>query len=131
MGVNFLLNGKKLIKTTNCVRKIMAPLPYCQFVAKCLNVSFITKFLPFLYRISWFLQIICVIDLVNPVLNNYLLRVLKWGSFLGYIKSFLETIFRSCSVRKVFLKISQNLQENTCARFCSLIRLQSLGLQLY
>ena len=34
-----------------------------------------------------------------------------------------------CSVKKVFLKISQNSQENTCARE-SFFRL-ALGLQLY
>ena len=28
-------------------------------------------------------------------------------------------------IKKVFLKISQNLQENTCARFCFLIKLQA------
>ena len=29
-----------------------------------------------------------------------------------------EAIVQSCSVKKVFLKISQNSQENTCARVC-------------
>ena len=28
----------------------------------------------------------------------------------------LEAAFRRCSIKKVFLKISQNSQENTCAR---------------
>ena len=32
-----------------------------------------------------------------------------------------------CSVEKVFLEISQNLQENTCARVSFLIKLQALG----
>ena len=44
-------------------------------------------------------------------------------------------IFRSshrrCSVKKVFLEISQNSQENTCARVTFLIKLQVSGLQLY
>ena len=26
----------------------------------------------------------------------------------------LEAVFRRCSIKKVFLEISQNLQENTC-----------------
>ena len=30
-----------------------------------------------------------------------------------------------CSIKKVFLKISQNLQENTCARVSFLIKLQA------
>ena len=29
---------------------------------------------------------------------------------------FLEAVVRRCSVKKVFLEISQNSQENTCAR---------------
>ena len=36
-----------------------------------------------------------------------------------------------CSVKKVFLEISQNLQENTCARVSFLIKFQVTGLQLY
>ena len=35
-----------------------------------------------------------------------------------------EAVARRCSVKKVFLEISQNLQENTCARFSFLIKLQ-------
>ena len=38
---------------------------------------------------------------------------------------------RRSSAKKVFLKISQNSQENTCARVSFLIKLQDLGLQLY
>ena len=38
---------------------------------------------------------------------------------------------RRCSVKKVFLEISQNSQENTCARVSFLIKLQASGLQLY
>ena len=34
------------------------------------------------------------------------------------------------SVKKVFLKISQNSQENTCARVSFLIKLRASGLQL-
>ena len=36
---------------------------------------------------------------------------------------------RRCSVKKVFLKISQNSQENTCARVSFLIKLQASGLR--
>ena len=32
---------------------------------------------------------------------------------------------------KLFLEISQNLQENTCGRVLFLIKLQALGLQPY
>ena len=43
----------------------------------------------------------------------------------------IEAVVRRCSLKKVFLKISQNSQENTCARVSFLIKLQASGLQLY
>ena len=42
-----------------------------------------------------------------------------------------EAVAQRCFVNKVFLKISQNSQENTCARVSFLIKMQSWGLQLY
>ena len=42
-----------------------------------------------------------------------------------------EVIIRRCSVKKVFLEISQNSQESNCTRISFLIRQQALGLQLY
>ena len=42
-----------------------------------------------------------------------------------------EAVVRRCSKKKVFLEISQNLQENTCATESFLIKLQASGLQLY
>ena len=42
-----------------------------------------------------------------------------------------EAVAQTCSVKKVLLEISQNSQENTCASVSFLIKLQSLGLQLY
>ena len=47
------------------------------------------------------------------------------------VRQFSEAVTQRCSVKKVFLKISRNLQENTCARFSFLIKLQASGLQLY
>ena len=38
-----------------------------------------------------------------------------------------EAVAQTCSVKKVFLEISQNSQENTCARVSFLIKLQALG----
>ena len=38
-----------------------------------------------------------------------------------------EAIVQRCSVKKVFLEISQNSQENTCARVSFLIKLQPSG----
>ena len=42
-----------------------------------------------------------------------------------------EAVVQWCSVKKMFLEISQNSQENTCASVPYLIKLQALGLQLY
>ena len=42
-----------------------------------------------------------------------------------------EAVARRCSVKKVFLEISQNSQENTSANVSLLIKLQALDLQLY
>ena len=40
------------------------------------------------------------------------------------LHGYLEAVTQRCSVKKVFLKISQNSQENTCARVSFLIKLQ-------
>ena len=37
----------------------------------------------------------------------------------------MEAVIQTCSVKKVFLEISQNSQENTCARVSFLIKLQA------
>ena len=42
---------------------------------------------------------------------------------------YLEAVAQRCSVKKVFLKNSQNSQENTCARVSFLIKLQTLGVR--
>ena len=42
-----------------------------------------------------------------------------------------EAATRGVLCKKVFLEISQNSQENTCARVSFLINLQASGLQLY
>ena len=45
--------------------------------------------------------------------------------------NFTEAVARRCFIKKVFLEILQDSQENTCARFSFLIKLQVSGLQLY
>ena len=60
-----------------------------------------------------------------------------WNTGLNRFKdcnkkvAWIEAVFQRCSVKKVFLEISQNSQENTCARVSFLIKLQVSGLQLY
>ena len=41
----------------------------------------------------------------------------------------IEAAAQRCSLKKVFLEISQNSQENTCARVSFLIKLQASGPQ--
>ena len=53
------------------------------------------------------------------------------SSFVSEIKDLLEAAARKCFVTKVFLKFSQNSQENTCANVSFLMKLQAWGLQLY
>ena len=43
---------------------------------------------------------------------------------LCYIYS--EAVDQRCSIKKLFLKISENVQKNTCARVSFLIKLQAL-----
>ena len=43
--------------------------------------------------------------------------------FYLFIFIFADAVVKMCSVEKVLLEISQNSQENTCARFSFLIKL--------
>ena len=55
----------------------------------------------------------------------YLLQCALCKLILGNAKQRLEAVVKSCSVKKVFLDISQNSQENTCVRLSFLIKLQA------
>ena len=41
-----------------------------------------------------------------------------------YLLGFSEAIVGKCSIKKVFLKISKNSQDNTCVKFSFLTKLQ-------
>ena len=60
---------------------------------------------------------------------NLKLFVLNVYCLSNKIVMFLEAAIQTCSVKKVFLEISQNSWENTCARDSLLIKLQVLGLR--
>ena len=45
------------------------------------------------------------------------------------VRVFPEAVAQMCSVKKVFLEISQNSLENTCARVSFLIKLRASGLK--
>ena len=64
-------------------------------------------------------------------LDKHLKNVFTVKQFTIEKYIFLETGARRCSVKKMFLKIVQNSQENTCARASFLIILQAWGLWLY
>ena len=50
---------------------------------------------------------------------------------LTRISSLIRSSHQRCSVKKVFLEISQKSQENTCDRVSFSMKLQASGLQLY
>ena len=56
---------------------------------------------------------------------------LKKALLIKKVVDSLEALVLRCSVKKMFLEISQNSQENTCARVFFLIKLQGSRLQLY
>ena len=53
-----------------------------------------------------------------------MLYVCSAGLFKGCSTKEAEAVVRRCSLKKVFLEISQNSQENNCARVSFLIKLQ-------
>ena len=42
-----------------------------------------------------------------------------------------EAVFQRCSLKKMFLELLQNSQENTCVWVSFLVKLKALGLQVY
>ena len=63
----------------------------------------------------------------SDVFRGYRRRSVEWIGLIGVP----EAVDQKCSVKKVFLEISQNSRENTFARASLLIKLQASGLQLY
>ena len=67
------------------------------------------------------------LTIFNSLENEYYNEV----AILMNISEFAEAVVQRCSAKKVFLEISQNSQENTCARVSFFFYLQASGLQLY
>ena len=63
----------------------------------------------------------------SDVFKGYRRRSVEWIGLIGVP----EAVDQKCSVKKVFLEISQNSRENTFARASLLIKLQASSLQLY
>ena len=66
-----------------------------------------------------------------PVLQNARRRWNKKALLIITELLYTEPVVQRRSVKKVFLKISQISQENSCARVHFLIKLQARGLQCY
>ena len=92
-------------------------------------IWYVDKFILCTFQISFFyLRIIWSLLLLGK-LNKYKTTMETAGALLWIKNS--ESVVRRCSVKKVFLEILQNSQENACARVSFLIKLQVSGLQLY
>ena len=63
-----------------------------------------------LFNFAWFL---------------YFVQLTFQGLYAHEFEYIFKSIHRRCSIRKVFLKILQNSQENTCTRVLFLIKLQA------
>ena len=63
----------------------------------------------------------------SDVFRGYRRRSVEWIGLIGVP----EAVDQKCSVKKVFLEISQNSRENTFARASLLIKLQASSQQLY
>ena len=64
----------------------------------------------------------CTKKLISPTLKQntkVMMRLL--------VTQYQKAVSRRCSIKKVFLKVSQNSQENTCVRVSFLIKLQALA----
>ena len=59
-----------------------------------------------------------------PYSKEALSDLFYWNAFLKNAFKGSEAVVQRCSVKKLFLEISQNLQENTCGRASFLMKLQ-------
>ena len=66
-------------------------------------------------------------DIVNKSNNTYN-STIKMKPLHVKSSTYTEAVSQRCSVKMVFLKISQNSQENTCVGVSFLIKLHALGL---
>ena len=69
-----------------------------------------------------FIYLLYFFDIMQMQISYFLFRT-KTEAKLYYL--IIEVVFQTCSVKKVFLEISQHSQENTCARASFLKKLQA------
>ena len=76
-------------------------------------------------------------NLKHVYMTYFFLEILIFWLTLGIYclqfqkQSSKEAVVQRCYLQKVFFKISQNSQENTCARVSFSIKSQNFALQLY
>ena len=76
------------------------------------------------------ISIVVIIVTYLPLVSLYFpASIRKLLFFCCFQRVQIEAVVQRCYMKKVFLKISQNPQENTCARISFLIELQALGLR--
>ena len=61
-------------------------------------------------------------------LTGQSLESIKYSAVSDDLLECIEAVIQRCSVKQVFLEISQNLQEDTCARVSFLIKLKARGI---
>ena len=66
-----------------------------------------------------------IIKETNKIKTQVFVKKSTYPVHWSSVVPFAEGVARRCSVKKVLLKISQNSQENTCARVSFLINLQA------
>ena len=104
-----------------------------------LSKSLISRTKIHLYKLQTILLILLLRNLDNILVLGLIVIIIRnfWFSMETNVIQkeiniwiALEAIVQRCSVKKVFLGISQNSQENTCARVSFLIKLQAWGLRM-
>ena len=133
---NYIVTSHVLCKTQNCNTTIFTkrnfftkPNVKLLFSSHPENRIFTYHVYIFLPWISWIIRKVssrCFCFAFHLFLNC-VCSVLLFFS----LATFERIRHRSCSVKKVFLKILKNWQENTCVGVFFSIELQALGLQLY
>ena len=96
------------------------------FLNKISDCKSIVKYEYIFFKVRF---MICVIHCGDPeaAFHTFSQRMTVLLHFSKFKRT--EAVVQRCSVKKVFLEISQNSQENTCTRVSFLVKLQDSGLR--
>ena len=73
----------------------------------------------------------CWFTFSDQYLGNYMFYMLLYFKAINWIHQIIFCYFKSSRLKKVFLKFSQNSQENICTKVSFLIKLQAWDLHFY